>query len=98
MGHKCSGAVYLVAAIFNSEYEDSPPGHSALFFRGGGGRKKARLDAVRVLGVRVLIVTAEKNLRSANGASLRTELIEQDLGVFQIGGIEALGKPAVDVG
>src|ERR1700736_6094802 len=32
------------------------------------------------------------------GAALRTELIEQDLGVLQVGGIESLSEPVVDVG
>jgi hypothetical protein len=33
-----------------------------------------------------------------NGAFLRTELIEQGFGVFQVSGVEALSEPAIDVG
>jgi hypothetical protein len=40
----------------------------------------------------------EKNLRAANGASLRSELIEQGFGVLQIGGVETLREPVIDFG
>jgi hypothetical protein len=63
-GHKYSGAVYVAAAIFNSEYGDSRQGNPALFFRGGRGRKKARLDVVRVLLIRENLASPRKKFKA----------------------------------
>jgi hypothetical protein len=88
----------VAGATFDSEYETRRQGIRPFSFEGGGGGKKPNSMGYGSLSSRKIWHVPEKNLRPANGASLRTELIEQDLGVLQVGGIESLSEPVVDVG
>ena len=78
-----------VAALFHQPARD---GIQPFPSRGvGGGKSPSRMGYGSLLSRKIW--HSQKNVRY-----LRTELIEQSLGVLQIGGIEAFGEPVVDVG